>query len=371
MSQAWVLLWLATDPANAAQSQMLLAWADHNHIALVDPVSPTNGISSQTNGASSTTSDRPPPYAGETVAHIETLLERARLAADGLDTEAALELIAQVQQDLREHPELPQAAWLLAESLRVEADLVRAGGDPRAAESLERDAERLEGTRSRAASAHQPLTTTDSADANPALEDDSPRPREWLVNGLRPGDQLVWNGAPAETPSNQGPWHVETIPGRHHARVLRSGAPLWAAWVDLTAGAPVVDLPVPPPLPCSQEDLAPMHTPGLQGVPVRCDRWIAARPIRRTTIGLAASPYAIEVARCHRDQCGAFERWPPNVVPAASPPSPPDDSPFLGAPWWSYAVLGTVVAATATVFLLGVTQRREEERAVWVYGGVK
>lgn len=348
MSQGWVLLWLAAAPATGTQQEHLRKWAARNDIVLTAPAADVGS--------------RPTAYQGETVAHIETLLERARLAVDGLDAVAALKLIGQVRQALGEHPELPQAPWLLAETFHIEADLARAEGDAQRAEALELKARRLEGPRSRAA-------PQASSEANLETTATPPPARQWMVSGPRPDDQLVWNGARVEPPARGSAWHVETIAGLQHVRVLRGGVLLWAGWIEVSDENATVELQVPAPAPCSAEDLAPMHVPGLVGVPVSCDRWIAARPVRS---GPSTAPETIEVARCHRDQCGAFERWPPPRPLPAAPLAPERDSNLLtGAPWWTYAAIGTVVATTATILLLGVTQRRDEERPVWVYGGIR
>lgn len=350
MSQGWVLLWLAAAPATGAQQEHLQKWAARNDIVLSVPAADAGS--------------RPTTYQGETVAHIETLLERARLAVDGLDAALALELIEQVRRALRTHPELPQASWLLAETFHIEADLARAAGDVQRAEALELEASRLEGPRSRAAFAPHASSETDLDTTATA-----PRARQWMVSGPRPDDRLVWNGAQVEPPSRESAWHVETIAGLQHVRVLRGGALLWAGWIEVSDESATIELPVPAPAPCSAEDLAPMHVPGLTGVPVSCDRWIAARPVLS---GPSTAPDAIEIARCHRDQCGAFERWPPPRPLPAVPVAPERDSNLLtSAPWWTYAAIGTVVATTATILLLGMTQRRDEERPTWVYGGIR
>lgn len=348
MSQGWVLLWLAAAPATPAQQELLEQWAARNDVVLTAPLSDT---------------DRPTVYAGETVAHIETLLERARLAVDGLDAALALELIDQARQTLSEHPELPQAPWLRAETFRVEADLARAESDAERADALELDATRLEGPRSRAAFAPNASAVTSLETSLPTL-----RTRSWTVSGLRPSNRLVWNGVVVEPPPRGEAWRVETTAGLQHARVLRGDTLVWAGWVEVSAESANIELNVPAPTPCSADDLAPWHVPDLAGVPIRCDRWIAARPLPSAS---STDASAIEVARCHRDQCGAFERWPPKPRRAVPLAPEPEAGWLAGAPWWTYAAVGTVVATTATILLLSVTQRRDDERPVWVYGGIR
>jgi hypothetical protein len=332
MNQAWVLLWLSSQPATAEQEAQLRAWAERQGYILSVP---RESASAQ-------------PYAGATVTHIESLLERARLAADGLEREQALELVQQAENELFAHPEVPQAAWLLAEALHLQAELWEAAGHGAQADEARRARAALEGARSPSSSTSVPLGKAPDASA---LSES-----EWLVKGLRPGDELFWNGVLVQ--GSDTALRVRAAAGRHHARVLRSGGSPWAGWVELSSETPEVALDVPPPAPCSVGDLEPMRS-GTKGAPVACNRWIAARP----------SAGGVELARCHQNRCGAFERWPRAVVPpAALAPSTPDEEP---TPWLSYGLLGTAVAATATILILSFTQRDTRERPVWVYGGIE
>lgn len=51
--------------------------------------------------------------------HVENELDRARDAISALDADAAERALARAEALLREHPELPQAAWLRAEVHRA------------------------------------------------------------------------------------------------------------------------------------------------------------------------------------------------------------------------------------------------------------
>src|SRR5262245_3162587 len=67
----------------------------------------------------------PPGYAREVVDKIEASLDEAQTLAASLDEERALELLDGVERELLAHPELPQAAWLMAEHHHVTAAIRR------------------------------------------------------------------------------------------------------------------------------------------------------------------------------------------------------------------------------------------------------
>src|SRR5262245_63333610 len=53
--------------------------------------------------------------AGDVAQRVEASLDEAQTLAASLDEERALVLLAEVEKELLVHPELPQAAWLMAE----------------------------------------------------------------------------------------------------------------------------------------------------------------------------------------------------------------------------------------------------------------
>lgn len=418
MNQAWVFVWLAGEPAHAAQQEQLQAWAASKEVELTAPL--REGRSS---------ADPEPEVMGATAAHIERLTERARVAADSLDTSMAAELVAEAQGELTAHPELPQAPWLLAEVSRLAAELAASAGDTERAAAHSRAASLLEGPRSPDVS----TTMAASSELDTRAPVTASTPREFLVSGLRPGDRLYWNGSvlalgpqpPAnaqdppggpkdfgardsiardssargssEQDSNeqprggrhlvamqapevdpQGRWRIPLEPGLHHARVLRGGRAVWAGWIDVPAAPGQIELPVPAPIPCSLDDFQSVSSPGGLDTPITCDRWVAVRPAAPAGAqgadaqgaGAQGTATSIEVAWCHRDQCGPFERWPRAAVPeGVLAATPPDEA--GGVPWWGYALLGTAVSATAAILFLSVTNRDRQERPVWIYGGVQ
>src|SRR5687767_11795154 len=109
MSRTLVLLWLGTSAAHREAEPDLDSWARARLVRLED-------------AAGELTAD-PTAYSPVTVARIEDLLEEARVAADSLDEPSALDRLNEAERLLLAHPELPQAAWLLAEKLVSEASL--------------------------------------------------------------------------------------------------------------------------------------------------------------------------------------------------------------------------------------------------------
>src|SRR5690606_12727429 len=119
----------------------------------------------------------------------EALLEEARAATAAPGTPSALE---RAEALLLEHPELPQAAWLLAERFAIEAQLPGGAGDAAAARrrELALRAQELEGARAQpAGAAPLPAAAPVSALTAPA--------------GARPNDRVFVDGvarAPAGAP---------------------------------------------------------------------------------------------------------------------------------------------------------------------------
>ncbi|HTV18265.1 MAG TPA: hypothetical protein VMG12_06330, partial [Polyangiaceae bacterium] len=100
-----VVLWLGTEPELAERRADVAAWASTRHWR-AEPLRPA------------TVNDD-----AALVDQIEALLEEARAAAPAPGTPPALE---RAEALLLEHPELPQAAWLLAERFAIEAHALTA-----------------------------------------------------------------------------------------------------------------------------------------------------------------------------------------------------------------------------------------------------
>lgn len=115
-----------------------------------------------------------------------------------------------------------------------------------------------------------------------------------------------------------------------------------------------------------------MQSPELSGLPVRCDSWALARPAASRSRGTRKTTQpAVEIALCHRNQCGPFERFPPiESLPAAAAEAPaPVASGTSG--FWGYVLLGTAGAATIALLVFSATGRDSREQTVWIYDGLK
>jgi hypothetical protein len=284
------------------------------------------------------------------VSHLEASLENARVALDAGDPNGSMALAQSARTTLLQHPELPQAAWLMAEALHVTAASAWALGDPTAAEDALRQSQVLEGAR--AAALGDAITKPSTADAELVTV-------KVTAAGVQPGDTLEWDGIPRDAPGRV--WAVPRAPELHHARVLRQARPLWAGWVRVVEGATVVSLPLSQAEPCSVEDLALSRSPDTTSL-VRCAAWVTARP---------AGGDAIEVAICRFARCEPFARWP-RPLPAAvlrERGNPAESSSWVTP--WGYTFLGVAVATAATALIWSATQSDESERTVWVYEGVR
>ncbi|MGH7436349.1 MAG: hypothetical protein ACRENE_11810, partial [Polyangiaceae bacterium] len=107
------VVWIAPAPPDADPRKALAGWAASRGVTLVEPA-PWRPDALEVD----------PHVAGD----VEDLIDRARDALAGTDGSAVDREIAKAEALLRAHPELPQAAWLMAEVERVRA--VRLGQMP-------------------------------------------------------------------------------------------------------------------------------------------------------------------------------------------------------------------------------------------------
>jgi len=288
------------------------------------------------------------------VDELEGLLEKARLASGAGDETAALAHIQSLDRTLRAHAELPQAAWLMAERLHIEAYLLeRHAGQQSRAEELRRAARALEGQR---AQVYRPAGEERAPPGPPLPPDptagDAGAPVR--VSGLVRGDVLEWNGRPSRA-------RLRVRPGPHHVRLLRGGQLAWAQWIDIAAGAPETRLRMPAADPCSLPVLGSTRVTGSRvlAAATRCERWAVARPH-----GAAA----IEIALCAGARCGNLQRWP---VPSDASSAPAGTVSERSWPIWApYALVGAAALAGTGIVLwrLGVFDRDAPEPRVMFSG---
>jgi hypothetical protein len=265
---------------------------------------------------------RPPR---ELVDQIEDRLESARLLSAALDEPGARARLAEVEQLLRGHPELPQAPWLMAEQRMLEAAIA----PPERAAELRRAAALLEGER---APTYAQPTTPEPLDTGAAAI-------ERTVVGLEPRDQLAWNARDSGR-------KIAISAGEHHARVIRRGRTVWSGWVQVAPDARTIALPVPAPVACSLDDLGRARISGdrvTADPATRCERWAVAHP---------APGGGIEVATCQRARCGPLLAW--NRSHGVVYEGPPQPRPAARFPTWATLTL----AGAGAVAVAGIVAWR-------------
>ncbi|HET9929089.1 MAG TPA: hypothetical protein VFQ35_00295 [Polyangiaceae bacterium] len=280
----------------------------------------------------------------ESVRRIEALFVAAKTAIGALRAAEADGALAEAEQLIRSHPELPQGAWLLAELHTTRAERVE-GDDPILARELARRAAILEGERGQA--------FRDATRAGTPLA--LPEARELAVTGPDSRARIEWDGEASAL-------NVASRSGEHHVRVLRGERLVWAGWVTVGDTATTVNLPVPAVTPCSADDLdgAVEAEPSPRAHPrTQCSDWAAAR-VRNGEL---------ELARCHAGSCGAWEH-------ASAPPPTRNVSNEAKSPlprWLTYAVVGAGTALVAGIVLAssGAFSSSDPTRERWVYSGFK
>jgi len=277
-------------------------------------------------------------YAPDAVAEVESLLEEARSATASLEPGRALDALERSAALIHAHPELPQAAWLLAEELELRADIE--GSAPEGAGSartLRERAAALEGARA-----------TPFSDRATNVELPSPPTHTLTPEGLEANDLLEWDGVSSMSP-------LESAAGEHHARVLRAGRLLWAGWVNVRDGETRVHLSVPESPPCSPDDLGAPRLAGGRAFPgrgTRCESYVLAS---------ARSGGGIEAALCERDVCG-------NVVifqhGAHAPRAAVSERNWPRWATYSLVAAGGVLATGVVLWRAGVFDRKDPGTSV-------
>jgi hypothetical protein len=311
---ATTIVWLGEQGADSQTSATLSAWARSRGLVLAPPavwVPPTIAVDL---GISAT---------------IEDLLDSARdavTARSGADVDRAL---AAAESLLKAHPELPNAAWLMAEVERarsVRSRLIAPTDDEAADRAWSRasalDTGRLAGPGEHAVAAAQPATITPETRASREAQ--------------------VWiDGSPV------APGPIASRAGPHALVVTWRGAPIWATWIEAPPGPSTVALLQPDAAACSTADLAEAHLAGgrVSAELARCARWVVAAP--GLTLG------AIRIATCEEDQCGPWVDWRPS--PVWSHPPPHERERRSGWPSWAtWGLVGTGVAVAAGVVVAAV-----------------
>ena len=284
-------------------------------------------------------------YAPDAVEQVESSLEEARNATAALEQSRALAALQRAEQVLRDHPELPQSSWLMAEILELSADVESTAPDGAdAARALRKRAATIEGLRA--------APFSDRATPDTELEVQPPIAIE--IQGLEPNDTLEWDGMQSTASRSTGA-------GEHHARVARNGRLMWAGWTRVSAGtsATQLRLPVPETVACSPDDIGQGRFVGGRAVAAphaRCDSYVLAR---------AHPTGGIEAAVCERESCGAIVIW--EHPKAGTKQAGPADKKRV----WPYAVAvsaGVLAVTGVILWRAGVFDRPEAPtNESWVY----
>jgi hypothetical protein len=302
---------------------------------------------------------------------VEKELDRAREAIAALDADVAERALARAETLLREHPELPQAAWLRAEVHRSWAarwTRVEPRDDHRAQEAWQ-DAEALDGGR--------------AAGIGEVAFPSRPRTAATLSVQGAASRSLVARLDGTELTATTGPGGSTTyaldVPAAEHQIVVSvDGETVFASWVAIAeaahagASAPtpmVVSVRVSNDGACAASSFGGVSADGAGGVRasgVSCDQWLAAMPTDRAG--------AVLIARCERNACGPFLEWRAagglEATATAAPPQVRRGGAWPAWATWTALGVGAVAATTITLIATGVFESRPTEQR-FVAGGVR
>ncbi|MGE0323349.1 MAG: hypothetical protein AB7K71_04235 [Polyangiaceae bacterium] len=337
MSAAWVLVWLG---ASAPTLDQRLALESYEL---------AHGLATRAPAAAPRTSV---PYPEAVAKRVESGLETTRTLVGSLQDEEAKRSLLRTKSLLQKHPELPQAPWLMAECLRLEARLLsRTPDSAQAVWKLLLDANNLGGGRASG------IDEADIAEVRGELPDavevrvDVPRGTRLDIDGAR-----IAGRAEARQLSS----------GAHHVRLTRDGRHLYAAWLEVDEKTKRILLPVPQSERCTQADFvsARNQPEADQFESVSCDRWLMARP--------APGPVRtghIQVRSCEGKTCGGWIVWKANLQPDFAGPAQVFDHGPDWPDWATYVIVGaTAVAVTGVVlWQLGTFDSAEPGKQKWVY----
>ncbi len=214
---------------------------------------------------------------------VEAELEKARDATSALDADGAEQSLARAEGLLRDHPELPQGAWLMAE--------VERGWAMRWARVAPKEPERAAAAWRRARGLDGGRDPGLGEEATPTMAPEVAFELSFVGDGVARFDGV---------PVRPGPLRASA--GDHQLTVTRKGRLVWAGWVGVTEGA-TIRLPLPEPLRCSAEELSRVHVEGrtVRSDAIQCDRWVVAEPGKKEG--------SVLLATCVMDRCGALLEW--------------------------------------------------------------
>jgi hypothetical protein len=336
LAEAATVVWLARGDAPATPSarakEALAAWGVNKGLGLAE---------------ASTDVRRRVAIDWSAAQEVDDGLSRVREALAAVDLDAAERELAHAEATLRDHPELPQAAWLRAEVDRAWAARWAQDGDTIRAERAWARAAGLDG--GRAAGLGETATPVAPAiTASIAVGGDARAVRLWLDGrSVAPGE-------------------VRTTEGEHAlAMVTLDGGVAWADWVSFAQGT-LVRLTAPEAPACSADDVAHATLDGdvVAAAGVRCAAWVAA----------VETQGELRVARCAAGTCEALSTWQAMTLPLPRGPVAPlaADVKFHWPSWATWTLTGVTVvgAGVAIAAAAGAFKTTAPQETQFVNGGL-
>ncbi|MCA9642260.1 MAG: hypothetical protein H6718_00640 [Polyangiaceae bacterium] len=337
MSGAWVLVWLG---ASAPTLDQRLA---------IESYELTHGIATRAPAAAPQSSV---PYPAAVAKRVESGLETIRTLVGSLQDEEAKRALKQTKSLLRKHPELPQAPWLMAECLRLEARLQsRTPDSTETVWKLLLDANNLGGGRATGFDEAGIAEVSGELPWSARVRFDVPRGTRLDIDGTR-----VEGDARGSILSS----------GAHHVRLSRDGRHLYAAWLEVDDKTRQIPLPVPETERCTQADFvsARNQPEARKFESVSCDRWLMARPAPGPT-----RAGQIQVRSCEGELCSGWLVWKADLRPDFAGPPQVFDHDAGWPDWATYVIVGASALAVTGVVLwqLGTFDSAEPGKQKWVY----
>jgi hypothetical protein len=341
MNGVAIVVWLAAHeaaPTNDAK-RALGAWANTRGVTLALPgAEGAPGIAIDWTAAE----------------QVERGLARVRDALAGLEFDAAERELARAEASLRDHPELPQAAWLRAEVARAWSVRWLRGGDEERAKRAWQRAAGLDGGR------------------EAGLGEKAFAPDAAITATIRLKDAERADGAKLRLDGEIiAPGEVKRSAGEHALAIVGAdGQPVWAEWVSFAQGTDV-RVEAPPPPACSEADVRSArlseHASSVSATGVRCSAWVAA---------VAGERGVVRVATCARDACSELVEW--RSIAAGSPgwtfgPGPAVEARAKWPAWasWTLAGVGVVGTAVGIAAAAGAFRSSSPPETQFVSGGVQ
>jgi len=312
---------------------------------------------------------RPPVKTDLTIAdRVEKELDRAREAIGSNDADTAERALARAETTLREHPELPQAAWLRAEAERtwsVRFTRIEPRDETRARIAWE-NAEALDGGRvpgiGEPTFGGKPPAPSPKVKASFVLGSSAARARDAVVR--LDGRILTPAGPDGMT------FEADVAPAEHQVLVTTADGSrvLFAAWIAPSAGGSKIRMGLADGGACTREALNGVHRdasdPTHVVVPagVSCSSYLAVAPGEKKG--------SIFVARCEGEACGPLLEWRVERYGAGGPPQTTTKSSWPTWATWTLLGIGAATATSVALIATGVFDQRPVEPR-FVVGGAR